>query len=65
MVHRNIIKLTKHIFSKYLGKHLYIPMNVIPRNKFGKLEINTPLKISVGKSWSNFKWTHNMFKSVG
>ena len=40
----NIIMLTKQIFSKYLGinLHLYIPRNVIPRNKFGKLETNTP-----------------------
>jgi len=44
MVSRNIIKLTKHIFPKYFGIkfHLYIPKNVIPKNKFDKLKTNTP-----------------------
>ena len=57
MVPMNIIKLTKHIFPKYLGikfpsllyqkkknSHLYFPRNVIPRNKFDKLETNTPVQ---------------------
>jgi len=35
---KNIIKLTKHIFSKYLG----IKFSSLYFNKFGKLETNTP-----------------------
>jgi len=47
MVPRNIIKLTKHIFSKYLVIKFSssYSRNVIPRNKFDNLETNTPLII--------------------
>ena len=36
--------LTKHIFYKYLEIKFtsIIPRNVIPENKFSKLETNTP-----------------------
>ena len=47
MVPINIIKLTKHIFPKYLQikfSSLYSKECFILRNKFGKLETNTPLR---------------------
>jgi len=47
MVPRNIIKLIKHIFSKYLEiKFSSLYSNVIPKNKFDKLKTNTPKVIS-------------------
>jgi len=41
MVPRNIIKLTKHIFPKYLGIK-FSSLYFFPRNKFDKFETNTP-----------------------
>jgi len=50
MILRNIIKLTKHIFSKYLEmKFSYLYSKEYSMNKFSKLKINTALNFTSNK----------------
>jgi len=59
MVPGNIIMLTNHRFTKYLGikfsSLFFKECYSIPKNKFGKLETNTPLEYAN----SNFKNVKN------